>query len=96
MSFCKKILEIFQDDAGRVSSTRVLMIIMILLLITDWMWSLVLIGVYVLSWEKMALICSVFSLKFGQKYVETNDYNNFNGYPNDTGSDNSGSEKKTY
>jgi hypothetical protein len=67
-----KISEFFTENNGRLSSTRLLMITVLMLLVFDWLHAIYTIGSYVISWEKVALISAVFGLKGAQKMFEGN------------------------
>lgn len=67
-----KISEFFTESNGRLSSTRLLMVLVLILLAFDWLYAIYTIGSYVISWEKVALICAVFGLKGVSKLFEGN------------------------
>lgn len=66
----KTLSNFLKDKNGNLSSTRLLMLVCLILLIIDWMFTLLSHGIYNLSWQKVALLTSVFSLKAAQNYKE--------------------------
>ena len=58
------------DTKGNISSTRVAMLIIVLWFIADWLMEFHSKGFYTLTWEKLTLLTSAFSLKAVQKFQE--------------------------
>lgn len=60
-----------KDDRGKLSLTRLTVLIIILWFLADWIACVQLTGIYILTANKMTLLMSVLSLKAVQKYRES-------------------------
>ena len=67
----QKLLQIFQDNKGNPSSTRIAMLILVCWFIADWLLEFHSKGFYTLTWEKLTLLTSAFGLKAVQKFPES-------------------------
>jgi len=59
------------DNNGNPSSTRIIMLIIVLWFIADWLMEFHSKGIYTLTWEKLTLLTSAFGLKAIQKFPES-------------------------
>jgi hypothetical protein len=62
--------QIFSDNQGNLSSTRISMLIIVLWFIADWLMEFHSKGIYTLTWEKLTLLTSAFGLKAVQNFSE--------------------------
>ena len=68
--------QIFSDNKGNLSSTRIAMLIIVLWFIADWLMEFHSKGIYTLTWEKLTLLTSAFGLKATQNFSENQSGNN--------------------
>ena len=59
------------DNKGNPSSTRIIMLIIVLWFIADWLMEFHSKGSYTLTWEKLTFLTSAFGLKAIQKFPES-------------------------
>ncbi len=67
----KQLLDFFKDNKGKLSTARLILVVMLLWFISDWLAEIIKNGVYNLTWQKLTLICSGLGLKSIQKFKET-------------------------
>jgi hypothetical protein len=60
-----------KDDRGKLSMTRLAVLVIILWFLADWMVCVKSTGIYTLTANKMTLLMSALSLKAVQKYRES-------------------------
>jgi hypothetical protein len=73
--------QIFSDNKGNLSSTRIAMLIIVLWFLADWLMEFHSKGIYTLTWEKLTLLTSAFGLKAIQKFPESSGNNSDNQTP---------------
>lgn len=62
--------QVISDSKGNLSSTRAVMIIIVLWFLADWQMEFYSKGFYSLTWEKLTLLSSAFGLKAAQNFSE--------------------------
>ncbi len=63
--------DFFKDNKGKLSTARLVLVVILLWFISDWLVELIKNGLYDLTWQKLTLICSGLGLKSIQKFKET-------------------------